>query len=263
MGEEEQLSWLINYLIEENQSYRDLVVPVSIDEKKALLRSLMNVRAPEPIDEEFLVVQNSYLRKQLSKRQIKTLSDATVYTQNLHLWQGDITLLAVDGIVNAANSQLLGCFVPLHRCIDNAIHSAAGVQLRLACFELMEKQKEAEETGRVKVTLGYNLPAQYVFHTVGPIISGEVTENHKLQLAQCYESVLAKAQEMGLETLAFCCISTGEFRFPNDLAAKIAITTVQKFIEEKSSHLKVIFNVFKDTDKELYHDYLQKIGRNG
>nr|WP_086347845.1 protein-ADP-ribose hydrolase [Enterococcus sp. 9E7_DIV0242] len=249
----------MDYLIEENQSYRDLVVPVSIDDKRALFRSLMNVRAPEPIDEEFLVIQNSYLQKQLSAKQVFRLSDSSSYSQNLFLWQGDITLLAVDGIVNAANNQLLGCFVPLHRCIDNAIHSAAGVQLRLACFDLMEEQKEAEETGKVKVTFGYNLPAHYVFHTVGPIVSGVVTEKNEEQLAQCYESVLAKAQEMGLETLAFCCISTGEFRFPNDLAAKIAITTVQKFIKEKSSHLKVIFNVFNDTDKELYHDYLQKI----
>lgn len=259
MNEERELTWLLNYLLQENQTYKDLEIPRSLDEKHMLFRGLMNVRAPEPVEEEFLRIQDRYLQKRLAQKQSFGLSDASAYTPNLYLWQGDITLLAVDGIVNAANNQLLGCFIPLHRCIDNAIHSAAGVQLRLACFDLMKKQNEAEATGQAKVTLGYNLPADYVFHTVGPIISNEVTEKDQLLLAQCYESVLIKAEEMGLKTLAFCCISTGEFRFPNELAAKIAVKTVQTFIKERASELKVIFNVFKDRDKELYHEQLRKV----
>ena len=259
MTENEMLTWLIDYFIQESPTYSKVEVPHAIAEKQRLFRSLMNVRPPEPIGKDFLCVQDAYLKTCLSRKQLADLTDASAYTPNLYLWQGDITLLAVDGIVNAANNQLLGCFMPLHGCIDNAIHSAAGIQLRLACFELMQQQGKSEETGQVKVTAGYNLPADYVFHTVGPIITGEVTEEDQFLLSQCYNNVLMKAQEMNLDTIAFCCISTGEFHFPNELAAKIAVDTVQTFIEENSSELKVIFNVFKDEDREIYHEQLQKI----
>ena len=173
----------------------------------------------------------------------------------LYLWQGDITTLAVDAIVNAANSAMLGCFVPCHGCIDNAIHSAAGVQLRLECARIMAQQAE-EPTGRAKITRAYNLPCRYVLHTVGPIIDGQVTRQDRELLASCYRSCLELAATYGLKSIAFCCISTGEFHFPNELAAEIAIRTVKAFQQQNPNRMEVIFNVFKDCDYEIYKKLL-------
>ena len=175
--------------------------------------------------------------------------------QRLFYTQGDITRLRVDAIVNAANAQMLGCFHPLHRCIDNAIHSAAGVQLREECHRLMLQQGHPEPTGRAKITKAYNLPCKYVIHTVGPIIpNGIPTAFQKEQLASCYHNIMACADENGLESVAFCCISTGEFRFPNQLAAEIAVQTVKDYLTEHPdcSVKQVVFNVFKDEDKRIY-----------
>ncbi|MET3633805.1 O-acetyl-ADP-ribose deacetylase (regulator of RNase III) [Streptococcus porcorum] len=183
------------------------------------------------------------------------LSDLQEVEPQIYLWQGDITSLEVDAIVNAANSQLLGCFVPHHRCIDNAIHSQSGLQLRLACYQLMKTQRHLEATGQAKITPAYNLPANYVIHTVGPIIQEEVRSQDEALLASSYQKSLELAVEKGLTSIAFCCISTGEFRFPNQLAAEIAVRTVRAFVYDHPQ-LHVIFNVFKDEDRAIYQELL-------
>ena len=221
------------------------------------LRSLMNVRAPMAADETFLAVQDDYLCRELDARGVVRLSDLRPLCGDLYLWQGDITSLAADAIVNAANSRMLGCFVPCHGCIDNAIHTYAGVELRLACAELMGQQGYPEPTGQAKITPAFNLPCKYVLHTVGPIIEGGVTRRDRELLASCYRSCLELAAENSLESVAFCCISTGEFHFPNELAAEIAIETVKEFLKKQTSVKKVIFNVFKDLDKRIYEKLLR------
>lgn len=226
--------------------------------QRRLLRSLMNVRPPMPLGREFLAMQDGLLS---AERDGKGVVDGAALPAvgthpRLALWRGDITRLRVDAIVNAANSALLGCFCPCHGCIDNAIHSAAGLQLREACNQLMEAQGHPEPTGRAKLTKGYNLPARYVLHTVGPIIQSKVTERDREKLASCYHSCLELAAEHSLETVAFCCISTGEFHFPNREAAEIAVNTVKQFLQTPTSIRKVIFNVFKDIDAEIYRDLL-------
>ena len=183
---------------------------------------------------------------------ITDVADLTPIQPGLYLWQGDITTLQCDAIVNAANSGMTGCYIPNHRCIDNAIHTFAGVELRLACAELIEQQGYPEPTGRAKITPAFNLPCRYVLHTVGPIIGGRVTKEDKEQLTSCYRSCLELAAENALESVAFCCVSTGEFHFPNDLAAEIAVATVKEFLKKQTSVKKVIFNVFKDLDKAIY-----------
>ncbi|CYV03019.1 appr-1-p processing enzyme family domain-containing protein [Streptococcus suis] len=204
---------------------------------------------------EFWSLQDVYLQEKLDQRRITRLSDLQEVEPQIYLWQGDITSLEVDAIVNAANSQLLGCFVPHHRCIDNAIHSQAGLQLRLACYQLMKAQGHLEATGQAKITPAYNLPANYVIHTVGPIIQTEVGPQDEELLASSYRKSLELAVEKGLTSIAFCCISTGEFRFPQKLAAEIAVRTVRNFIKEHSE-INVIFNVFKDEDREIYQELL-------
>lgn len=214
----------------------------------------MNVRPPMPASEEFLQVQDEELQVQLAEKGVVELAG-----QSLREWQGDITRLMVDAIVNAANSQMLGCFVPLHRCIDNAIHSAAGVQLRLACEEMMHGTEEP--TGSARMTPGFNLPTKYVIHTVGPIVTtSRPLRQQEVQLASCYSSCLDLADRHGLESIAFCCISTGEFRFPNDRACDIAVSTVRSWMAShpESSVKTVIFNTFKDIDHELYQNALAK-----
>lgn len=229
-------------------------VPDSMQELRDLFRALMNVRPPMPASEKFLRIQDEQLQAQLAEKGVVELAG-----QSLREWQGDITRLMVDAIVNAANSQMLGCFVPLHRCIDNAIHSAAGVQLRLACEEMMHGTEEP--TGSARITPGFNLPAKYVLHTVGPVITTpRPLRQQEVQLASCYSSCLDLAGEKGLESIAFCCISTGEFRFPGDLACKIAVSTVRSWMASHpgSSVKTVIFNTFKDIDHELYQNALAK-----
>ena len=217
-----------------------------------MLRGLMNVRRPRPVSAEFLQIQDEYLQVAAVEKGITDIADLTPAQPGLYLWQGDITTLKCDAIVNAANSGMTGCYIPNHRCIDNAIHTYAGIELRLACEELMEQQGYPESTGQAKITPAFNLPCRYVLHTVGPVISGRVTKEDKALLASCYRSCLELAAENGLESVAFCCISTGEFHFPNELAAEIAVKTVKEFMTRQTSVKKVIFNVFKDLDRELY-----------
>lgn len=225
-------------------------------EQKRLLRAMMNVWMPQPIDEEYQRIESAYLRQEIADRGITRLEELSPMQGELYLWQGDITTLACDAIVNAANSQMLGCFVPLHNCIDNCIHSAAGLSLRYRCSEIMREQGHEEETGQAKITPGYNLPCKYVLHTVGPIVSGRLTEQHCELLKSCYLSCLKLAEENGCESIAFCCISTGVFGFPQREAAQIAVSTVKEYKNATGSEIKVIFNVFKDDDYRLYHTLL-------
>ena len=220
-------------------------------DKPILFRALCNVRPPRPISSEFISLQDEYLTELSEKRGIVDVYSLD-FKDGVALWQGDITTLKCDGIVNAANSQMLGCFHPCHGCIDNAIHSYAGVQLRLECADIMRKQGSVEKTGDAKITQAYNLPCNYVIHTVGPIVFDRLTNKHREELKECYLSCLQLADVYNLKTLAFCCISTGEFRFPNDEAAKIAVDTVKEYKKRTLSKLKVVFNVFKDVDYELY-----------
>lgn len=257
MTQDERLDYLLHCLLAEHKEYADIHVPDDLFEKRRLLRSLMNVRSPIPASAEFLAVQDAYLQERLSERGVTRLMDLKPAQPGLYLWQGDITTLAVDAIVNAANSQMLGCFVPCHGCIDNAIHTYAGVQLRLECAHVMSVQKEEEPTGGAKITKAYNLPCHYVLHTVGPIIHGSVNQTDRELLASCYRSCLDLAAEISLHSMAFCCISTGEFHFPNELAAQIAIQTVTDWQKQNANQMEVIFNVFKDSDYKIYERLLR------
>ena len=256
MTQDERLDKLICYLLREKAEYKTIPIPDSAEDKRRLLRSLMNVRPPAPVSEDFLKVQDEYLQGVLAEKEVTHIQDLTPVQPGLYLWQGDITTLAADAIVNAANSAMLGCFVPCHGCIDNAIHSAAGVQLRLECARIMAQQQGEEPTGRAKITRAYNLPCRYVLHTVGPIIDGRVTRQDRELLASCYRACLELAAAYGLKSIAFCCISTGEFHFPNELAAEIAIRTVKDYQQQNPNRMEVIFNVFKDCDYEIYKKLL-------
>ena len=256
MNQSEKRLFLIQSLLNERPSCQKQIIPADSERQKILLRGLMNVRRPVRIGADFLQVQDAYLQDETAAKGITDIADLTPIQPGLYLWQGDITTLKCDAIVNAANSGMTGCYIPNHRCIDNAIHTFAGVELRLACEELMEQQGYPEPTGQPKITPAFNLPCRYVLHTVGPIISGIVTKEDKELLASCYRSCLELAAENGLESVAFCCISTGEFHFPNDLAAEIAVRTVKEFLKKQTSVKKVIFNVFKDLDKAIYEKLL-------
>ena len=256
MNQSEKRLFLIQTLLSERPSCKKQEIPADSARQKVLLRGLMNVRSPRPIDTEFLKVQDAYLQEETAGKGITDIDSLKPLQPGLYLWQGDITTLRCDAIVNAANSGMTGCYVPNHRCIDNAIHTYAGVELRLACEELMEAQGYPEPTGRAKITPGFNLPSRYVLHTVGPIIYGTVTPQDKALLASCYKSCLELAAEQNLESVAFCCISTGEFHFPNELAAEIAVKTAKEFLNKQTSVKRVIFNVFKDTDREIYQRLL-------
>ena len=228
-------------------------VPDDLNSQRQLLRALMNVRPPMSLNEDFLKLQDEVLSEEVKECGIINIDDIPDAKPNIKLWQGDITRLKVDAIVNAANSALLGCFIPLHKCIDNAIHSAAGLQLRDACHKIIQEQGHNEPTGRAKITPAFNLPSKFVIHTVGPIIPANREPNAKEEdlLASCYKSCLEVAVENNLNSIAFCCISTGEFHFPNQRAAEIAIKTVTNFLKDKNN-MKVIFNTFKDVDTAIY-----------
>lgn len=233
------------YFLEDNSS------------KRRLLRSLMNVRPPMPLDVDFLTLQDELLSAESEEKGIlDVMTLQATRDSRMVLWQGDITRLKVDAIVNAANSALLGCFCPCHGCIDNAIHSAAGLQLRDECSRIMKAQNHDESTGSAKMTRAYNLPSKYVLHTVGPIIHGALSQNDCDLLQSCYYSCLALTKKYKLESIAFCCISTGEYHFPNQKAAEIAVQTVKEFLKTNSSLKKVIFNVFNDRDLEFYQKLL-------
>lgn len=257
MTQSERRLFLIKALLSEQPQYRRLSIPQNAAEQRQLLRSLMNVRAPESISDDFLRIQDEYLQEAIAAKGITDIADLVPVQADLYLWQGDITTLRCDAIVNAANSGMTGCYVPCHSCIDNAIHTFAGIQLRLECARLIERQGHAEPTGTAKITGAYNLPCQYILHTVGPIISGSVSQKDEEQLASCYRSCLELAQQQHVESIAFCCISTGEFHFPNQRAAQIAIQTVKEYKTQTSSKIKVIFNVFKDSDDEIYRILLR------
>ena len=252
MKQEDRLNYLIRYLLQEKEEYQEISVPTELADQKRLLRSLMNVRLPAPVHSEFLKIQDEYLQEEAAARGITRIETLSPVSEGIYLWQGDITTLNCDAIVNAANSQMLGCFIPCHGCIDNAIHSAAGIQLRLECARIMAQQRTEEPTGKAKITKSYNLPCRYVLHTVGPIIRGTVTSEDRQLLASCYRSCLELAAAHDLKSIAFCCISTGEFHFPNELAAEIAVQTVRDFQKDSQNHMEVIFNVFKDSDYEIY-----------
>ncbi|MBR3494567.1 MAG: protein-ADP-ribose hydrolase [Clostridia bacterium] len=258
MNQQERCLWLIRELLKEMPQYRSDVFPFTADRRWRLLRSLMNVRPPMPVTEEFLRVQDAYLKQMTLEKGVVDAASLPVCAKDerLILWQGDITTLQCDAIVNAANSQMLGCFSPCHGCIDNIIHTMAGIQLRLACHEIMKKQGHEELTGQAKITPGFNLPAKYVLHTVGPIIDGEVTAGDEALLASCYRNCLELAAQKGLHSIAFCCISTGVFRFPPERAAEIAVRTVREFLQAPGSLQRVIFNVFKDSDLFIYQHLL-------
>ncbi len=267
MTQEERRIYLIEELLKERHESAN--IPADVKGQQDLLRALMNVRDPLPVSQDFLQVQDEYLQERNKERGIVVLegmecvreivrSSPTMTERadgtRLYLWQGDITTLKVDAIVNAANAQLLGCFSPLHACIDNCIHTFAGIQLRLACYEIMQKQGKLEGTGLCKITPAFNLPSKFVLHTVGPIIRSVPGPRDKLMLSNCYRNCLNTADKNGLESLAFCCISTGVFRFPADLAATIAVETVETWLKENqhSSVKKIVFNVFGKKDLEIY-----------
>ncbi len=256
MNQSERRLFLIQSLLWERPSCQKQIIPTDSERQRILLRGLMNVRNPHPVSPEFLETQDTYLWEETAKKGITDIRDLPPMQPGLYLWQGDITTLKCDAIVNAANSGLTGCYTPNHRCIDNAIHTYAGVELRLACEAIIRAQGHPEPTGRAKITPAFNLPCKYVLHTVGPIIGSQVTDRDKALLASCYRSCLELAAMYDLESVAFCCISTGEFHFPNDLAAEIAVGTVKEFLKQQTSVKKVIFNVFKDLDKQIYRRLL-------
>lgn len=256
MSQTENRKYLIQKLLGEQPLYKGTHIPAEEGAQKRLLRALFNVRAPKPVNGEFLRIQDEYLQEELRRKGITDVEDLQPIAPDIYLWQGDITTLKCDAIVNAANAQMLGCFCPNHGCIDNAIHTFAGVQLRSECAALMAAKGGEEQTGQAMITKAYNLPCKYILHTVGPIVYGSLTPKHEGQLASCYRSCLELAEEKGLQSIAFCCISTGEFHFPNDRAAEIAIQTVNAFKAASKSKIKVIFNVFKDYDREIYEQYL-------
>ncbi|MDE6584910.1 MAG: protein-ADP-ribose hydrolase [Anaeroplasmataceae bacterium] len=250
MNQEQRRKSLIEaLLIEENQNIN---IPKDQLSQEIVLRGLMNLRMPKKASDVFLEIQDAYLQERLKEKGITDIKDLRPIKDGLYLWKGDITTLKCDAIVNAANSQLLGCFIPNHRCIDNAIHTFAGVKLREECAHLMNSLGREADTGEAFLTNAYNLPSKYIIHTVGPIVGYILTEQNKRDLERCYLSCLKLAESKHLESIAFCCISTGEFHFPNDEAAKIAIHTVLKYKEEIGSKIKVIFNVFKEIDYDIY-----------
>lgn len=255
MTQSERRQYLIQYLLSE-QKETGRNIPANVDEQKRLLRGLMNVREAKPISDEFLRVQDAYLQGELADKHITSIDDLTPVEPGIYVWQGDITTLCCDAIVNAANSGMTGCYYPGHNCIDNVIHTYAGVQLRLDCDAIIKAQGHEEPTGHAQITKAYNLPCKYVLHTVGPIITGALTKQDEDLLVNCYRSCLALAEQYGLQSIAFCCISTGEFRFPNRRAAELAVQTVRQYRAETGSKIKVIFNVFKDIDDAIYHELL-------
>ena len=271
--QEDRLDYLLREFKEDSIRYRNLEVEDDYENKRMALRSLMNIRMPREMAEDIVKVQDEFLILEAKEKGIVDLSDIKTikeqygsghpYGDKISIWQGDITRLAVGAIVNAANSQMLGCFVPCHRCIDNAIHSAAGIELRAECNHKMKQRRikfgprYEEPTGQAMLTNGYNLPAQYVIHTVGPIVGYRLTEELRQDLRNCYENVLKCCMDNKIRSVAFCCISTGEFHFPNDEAAKIAVETVTSVLEKHGSEFdRILFNVFKDIDKEYYEELL-------
>ena len=266
--QEERLAYLVEAFKEDSGEYKDLKTPTDTNGKRRILRSLMNIRMPREMDPIILEVQDEYLKSRIMENGIMTLHDIStiadqgsyhLFAEKISIWQGDITRLAVDAIVNAANSQMLGCFVPMHTCIDNCIHTFAGIQLRAECNRRMDQLKNRygngyeQPTSAPMLTDGYNLPAKKVIHIVGPIVQYHLTPELEKNLADCYQNTLDMCLENGLKSVAFCCISTGVFHFPNKRAAEIAVKTVTDWLNKHPDSVeRVVFNVFKDEDKQYY-----------
>lgn len=271
--QEERLDYLLGQLQQEMKEYRSVDLPETYEEKRKALRAFMNMRMPGSISKEMTFVQDEFLTIEAKEKGIapwkriptikRKYGSIHPFSHKISVWKGDITRIQIDAIVNAANSHLLGCFIPCHSCIDNAIHSAAGMQLREECHAIMQKKRAQfgadyeEPVGQAVLTNGYNLPAKYVIHTVGPVVESKLNSNLCEQLQNCYESVLRCAMENGIRSIAFCCISTGEYCFPNEVAANIAVETVSEFLEKYDSEFdRIIFNVFKKVDLDLYKNRL-------
>lgn len=257
LTQEERLNYLIPILQEQTGNIGFLPAK-TLAEKKDLFRALMNVWQGKTLPDKYVTVQDEYLQEELKAKTVQNAQDLKQLQNNISVWQGDITLLAVDAIVNAANKSLLGCLVPLHKCIDNAIHSFAGLQLRIKCREIITAQGHEEATGQAKITPAYNLPCRYVLHTVGPIVGAKLTKRDEDLLRSCYVSCMQQAAEYDLKSIAFCCISTGVFHFPNERAAEIAVETVKHCQQKFAPDMHVIFNVFKDIDLTIYTKLLQE-----
>ncbi|MBO4831621.1 MAG: protein-ADP-ribose hydrolase [Oscillospiraceae bacterium] len=271
--QEERLEYLVEAFKEDSGEYRHLQTPADTEGRRRLLRSLMNIRMPREMDPAVLQVQDEYLQERIRENGIVTLPEipaiadrgsAHPFAEHISVWQGDITRLAVDAVVNAANSQMLGCFVPMHTCIDNCIQTFAGIQMRAECGRQMNRlrmrygREYEQPTAVPMLTDGYNLPAKKVIHIVGPIVQHHLTQELEEDLAACYRNTLDMCAENGLKSVAFCCISTGVFRFPNKRAAKIAVKTVTDWLNTHPDTMeRVIFNVFKDEDREYYEQELQ------
>lgn len=258
MTQDERRLYLIKALLAENPCYADSELPADPDGQWRLLRSLMNVRPPLPAGEDFLKIQDVFLSGLIAEAGITDAAKlpATTADPRLAVWRGDITTLKIDAIVNAANSRMEGCWQPCHACIDNCIHTFSGVQLRLLCHELVVKQGHEEPAGQAKITSGYNLPARFVLHTVGPIIHHGLTERDCALLKSCYVSCLKLAAENGCRSIAFCCISTGVFRFPQQEAAEIAVRTVKEYLAKYPAIERVVLNVFSPADERIYRALL-------
>lgn len=255
MTQAERRIWLIDYLRRESKDLDDLGIPSDEHAQKDMLRSLMNVRPAQPVSDEFLMIQDDYLTWEIEASKPVDVNALTHFGQDerLYLWQGDITGLKCGAIVNSANAQLLGCFIPLHDCTDNIIHTKAGVQMRLKCREIIDKQGHEEPAGSAKITPGYNLPCEYVIHTVGPEIIGEIEYDHIEQLKTCYRTCLEIADLYEIKSIAFGCISAGEDLFPNDQAANIAVSAVKDYLDSIRTGIeRVVFTVRSDEDLEIY-----------
>lgn len=259
MEQNERRQYLIKKLLDERDDLSDIEIPSDTMEQKKLLRTLMNIRMPQVLDCEFENIQDDYLQQVIKDNGIVTIDDMRQMQPDIYIWRGDITRLRVGAIVNAANSGMTGCYQPCHNCIDNCIHTYAGIQLRNYCNNMMLKQGHKEPAGQAKITPAFNLPCDYVIHTVGPIVSGHLTEKHEHLLEECYNSCLKVADENNVESIAFCCISTGVFMFPNEQAAQIAVRTVKEYKEKTHSEIKVVFNVFKKEDEKLYREQFNQV----
>lgn len=246
----EKLLYLINYLLSERSELGEVRIPDSEDRRFRLYRSLVNIRPAVKADDEYLKAEDEFLKAQIAGKGITDIADLHPIQNGVYLWKGDITTLKSGAIVNAANSQLLGCFQPCHSCIDNCIHTFSGVRLRYKCGQIMLAQGHEEPTGKAKITPAYNLPCGYVIHTVGPIVRGRLTQEHCSLLKSCYTSCLELAVQNGIKSIAFCCISTGVFGFPQKEAAEIAVNTIKEF--RRNNDIEVIFNVFTEKDYEIY-----------
>lgn len=260
LNQEERRRYLIDYLIKERKNQADIVILKEEEAQKELLRSLMNVRMPARIEESFLQIQDEYLKNEIIQKGITRLNDLEPIGPEIYLWNGDITTLECGAIVNAANSGVTGCYSPCHNCIDNCIHTYSGIQLRNECNTLMKKQGYLEPVGEAKITLSYNLPCDYVIHTVGPIVRGELNEKHCELLKSCYVSCLKLADENNINSIAFCCISTGVFGFPKRDAAEIAVKAVNEYKNKVGSRIEVIFNVFTEEDERIYRQLFRTNG---